>query len=317
MNGFVSLPSGIAECRRIASPAGRSLALYRLKGPRNGPALLFGHANGFAAGSYATILTGLAKSCDVYAFDAAGHGGSDSAVENIDAFCAVDAIMDDVEAIVRAAQDWSGTRQLRYAGHSLCGAAMIALALFRPERFAALDLAGLMLFEPPLYPPDAHPLRPFADEHQQRRVARTLARRGEFKDGPDELADYLGRREMFAAFPHDAIAEHARATLRQDGDTWRLACAPKIEAGYFLSLGRPLLSPALPNYRGPKIHFVAGDIDAAKANGDWVTGMMEYAHARVAGSALTVLPGRSHMMIFEDRARCLALLENFANTGEP
>jgi len=316
VNAFVSLPADIAECRRVTTPAGRKLALYRLHGPRKGPALLFGHANGFAAGSYATILKGLAQNCDVFAFDAAGHGGSDSTIENVEKFCAVDAIMDDVEAITRAAQSWSGAQRLHYAAHSLCGAAMIALALFRPERFAALDLAGLMLFEPPLYPPDDHPLRPFADDHQQRRVARTLARRSEFKGGPDELTDYLGRREMFADFPRDAIAEHARATLRAENDTWRLACAPKIEAGYFLSLGRPLLSPALGTYRGPKLHFVAGDIDAAKAKGDWVTGMMEFAHATVAGSALTVLPGRSHMMIFEDRARCLALLQNFANTGE-
>ncbi len=316
MNAFVSLPADIAECRRVATPAGRKLALYRLHGPRKGPVLLFGHANGFAAGCYATILKGLAQSCDVFAFDAAGHGGSDSTIGNVEAFCAVDSIMEDVEAITRAAQSWSGNTRLHYAAHSLCGAAMIALALFRPERFAALDLAGLMLFEPPLYPPDDHPLRPFADDHQQRRVARTLARRSEFKGGPEELTDYLGRREMFADFPRDAIAEHARATLRPDGNTWHLACAPQIEAGYFLSLGRPLLSPALPGYRGPKIHFVAGDIDAAKAKGDWVTGMMEYAQATVAGSALTVLPGRSHMMIFEDRARCLALLQNFANTGE-
>lgn len=315
MSDFVSLPADIAECRRIASPAGRRLVLYRLRGPRNGPALLFGHANGFAAGSYATILKGLARSCDVFAFDAAGHGGADGAIGDVGKFCAADAIMDDVEAIARAAREWSGIARLRYAAHSLCGAAMIALALFRPERFADLDLAGLMLFEPPLYPLDGHPLRPFADEHQQRRVARTLARRSEFKGGPGELAGYLAAREMFADFPRDAIAEHARATLRQDGDTWRLACAPQIEAGFFLSLGRPLLSPALPRYRGPKIHFVAGDIDAAKAKGDWVTGMMEYARASVAGSALTALPGRSHMMIFEDRARCLALLENFANTS--
>ena len=316
MNDFVSLPADIAECRRIATPAGRSLALYRLHGARKGPTLLFGHANGFAAGSYATVLKGLAQSCDVFAFDAAGHGGSDSTIENVEAFCAVDSIMDDVEAIARTAQAWSGATRLHYAAHSLCGAAMIALALFRPERFAAIDLAGLMLFEPPLYPPDGHPLRPFADDHQKRRVARTLARRSEFKFGPDELTDYLAAREMFAAFPRDAIAEHARATLRPDGDTWRLACVPRIEAGYFLSLGRPLLSPALPGYRGPRIHFVAGDIDAARAKGDWVTGMMEYAQTTVPGAALTVLQGRSHMMIFEDRARCLALLQNFANTGE-
>ena len=313
MTGFVSLPPDLAGHRRIDTPAGRKLALYRLKGPRKGPTLLFGHANGFAAGSYATILTGLARSCDVFAFDAAGHGGSDSAAENLAAFCAPESIMDDVEAIARAAQVWSGAEHLHYAAHSLCGAAMIALALFRPERFAALDLAGLMLFEPPLYPPDDHPLRPHADAHQERRVTRTLARRAEFAGGPDALTEYLGQREMFAAFPRDAIAEHARATLRPVDDTWRLACAPQIEAQYFLSFGRPLLSPKLGDYRGPPIHFVAGDIDAAKEKGDWVTGMMEYAQATVPGAALTVLPGRSHMMIFEDRARCLALLENSVN----
>ncbi len=312
MNAFVSLHAGIAECRRIATPAGRSLALYRLHGPRKGPALLFGHANGFAAGSYAAILSGLAQSCDVFAFDAAGHGGSDTAEAGLPAFCAADALAEDVEAVVRAAQEWSGQARLRYAAHSLCGAAMLHLATSRRARFEALDLAGLLLFEPPLFPPEGHALHDVANANQIKRLERTSARRAVFPGGPEAFAAYLGAREMFADFPADVLLDHARATLRPDGDTWRLACAPAMEAEMFRTFKKVPLFLRLAEYRSPPaLGFVAGDIALAKSVGNWVTGIMDDAAARTPGAMLAVLEGRSHMMVFEDLPRSLKILRDF------
>src|SRR3546814_11214739 len=51
--------------------------LYRLRrGRPGGPVLLWGHANGFAAGSYLPLLEELCEDFRVFAFDARGHGGS-------------------------------------------------------------------------------------------------------------------------------------------------------------------------------------------------------------------------------------------------
>lgn len=312
MSGFVSLPESLAECRPVASPAGRRIALYRLKGPRVGPALLWGHANGFAAGCYAKVLSALARTADVFAFDAAGHGGSDATEHDLPAFCTADALASDVEAVVRATRTWSGQARIRYGAHSLCGAAMLHLATAHRARFEALDLVGLMLFEPPLFPPEGHALRSAADESQIKRLARTSARRAEFPGGPDEFAAYLAQREMFADFPPDVLADHARATLRPAGATWRLACAPAMEAEFFRTFKRVPLFLRLAEYRAPPpIYFVAGDIARAKPRGDWVTGIMDDAAARTPGASLAVIEGRSHMMIFEDFYRSLKLLDYF------
>lgn len=312
MNDFVSLPADLAECRRVASPAGRRLALYRLRGPRRGNAILWGHANGFAAGSYARVLRALAAEADVFAFDAAGQGGSDSAETGLPEFCAADRLAEDVEAVVRAAQAWSGQARLRYAAHSLCGSAMLHLATAHRARFEALDLAGLLLFEPPLFPPEGHALRAAADENQIKRLARTEARRAVFPGGPAEFAAYLAQREMFADFPPETLADHAAATLRAEGATWRLACTPAMEAEFFRTFRKVPLFLRLAEYRSPpSVGFVAGDIARAKARGDWVSGIMDDAAARLPGASLAVMEGRSHMMIFEDFDKSLQLLRKF------
>lgn len=312
MSRFVSLPDRLAECRLVESPAGRRVALYRLRGRRQGPALLWGHANGFAAGCYAKVLAALAAHADVFAFDAAGHGGSDTAGTDLPAFCAADALAEDVEAVVRATQEWSGQARLRYAAHSLCGAAMLHLATSRRARFEALGLAGLLLFEPPLFPPEGHALHDVANANQIKRLERTSARRATFAGGPEEFATYLGAREMFADFPADVLLDHARATLRPDGDTWRLACAPAMEAEMFRTFKKVPLFLRLAEYRSPPaLGFVAGDIALAKSVGNWVTGIMDDAAARTPGATLAVLDGRSHMMVFEDSARSLKLLRDF------
>src|SRR5260370_39984514 len=60
----------------VATPDGAVLPVYAFGGPAHAPGLLFGHANGLAAGSYAPWLRELARALRIFAFDARGHGGS-------------------------------------------------------------------------------------------------------------------------------------------------------------------------------------------------------------------------------------------------
>ena len=69
---FSSFPSA-DEQFTVATADGARLPVYGLRGPKGAPALLFGHANGLAAGSYAPWLARLARSAQVFAFDARGH----------------------------------------------------------------------------------------------------------------------------------------------------------------------------------------------------------------------------------------------------
>ncbi len=321
MTGFVSLPGAFAESRSVAGHGGRPIRLYRWRSPdtRPRPALLWGHANGFAAGSYRTLFAALGRDLDIYAFDAAGQGGSaqPGAGEDLEAFCDPDALATDVEAIAREAGAWAG-RPLVYGAHSMCGAAMLRLALFHPARFAALGLKGMMLFEPPFFPPAGHRLHDAGLARYKKRVTRATARRDEFPGGPDELAAYITGREIFARFRSDQIAAHASATLRPDGGTWRLACAPAVETAIFRALGgRPVNFPALDRFpEAMPLHFVAGDIAIGLAQGVTVTAMMPDAAAKVPHAKLTELAGASHMMVFEEEATCVGLLKSFAAACE-
>jgi len=321
MTGFVSLPAELAESRIVPGHGGRPIRIYRWRtqgaGPR--PALLWGHANGFAAGSYRTLFASLAADLDVFAFDAAGQGGSAQPAEGADlsAFCDPDALADDVDAVAQEARAWAG-RPVVYGAHSMCGAAMLRLTLFHPARFAALGLKGMILCEPPFFPPPGHDLHDAGLARHRKRVTRASARRDEFPGGPDELAAYLTGREIFARFRPDQVAAHAAATLRPDGGTWRLACAPATETAVFRALGgQPVNFPALHRFpAGVPLHFVAGDIAAGLAQGVTVTAMMPDAAARVPHAKLTELAGASHMMVFEAEAECARLVKSFASECE-
>lgn len=321
MNGFVSLPADLAECRLVPGHGGRPIRLYRWRaqgaGPR--PAMLWGHANGFAAGSYRTLFASLAADLDVFAFDSAGQGGSaqPAAGEDLSMFCDPDALADDVESVAREARVWAG-RPLVYGAHSMCGAAMLRLTLFHPSRFASLGLKGLILFEPPFFPPPGHELHEAGLARYRKRVTRANARRDEFPGGPAELAAYITGREIFARFRADQVDAHAAATLRPDGATWRLACAPATETAVFRALGgQPVNFPALHRFPADTpLHFVAGDIATGRAQQVTVTAMMPDAAAKVPHARLTELVGASHMMVFEVEAECVRLLKSFASECE-
>lgn len=320
MTDFVSIPAALAESRSVPGHGGRAIRLYRWRGGRaGGPALLWGHANGFAAGSYRTLFARLADTLDIFAFDAAGQGGSAQPAPDADlaAFCDPDALADDVEAVARAAGEWAG-RPVVYGAHSMCGAAMLRLALFHPARFARLGLRGLVLFEPPFFPPEGHRLHEAGLARHRKRTSRAKGRRDEFPGGPDELAAYLTGREIFAGFGAAQIAAHAAATLRPEGGSWRLACAPAVETAIFHALGgRPVNFPAMDRFpKDMPLHFVAGDVAIGLAKGETVTAMIPDAAAMVPHARLTELPGASHMMVFEAEAACADILKSFAAEPE-
>src|SRR5690349_4907763 len=78
---FRSVPESVAASFLVPMPDGVTVPVYEFHGSdpiadRGKPALLFGHANGFAAGSYRQFFRQLSAFARVFAFDARGHGGS-------------------------------------------------------------------------------------------------------------------------------------------------------------------------------------------------------------------------------------------------
>src|SRR5579883_1002992 len=123
---FVSL--GCAELIEVVAADGAILPVYALGGPAGAPALLFGHANGLAAGSYEPWLRELAAAARVFAFDARGHGGSRWPEGPLDQVFHVDRFADDLALVAAAVAARRGGVPLHYAGHSLNAAAALRLA---------------------------------------------------------------------------------------------------------------------------------------------------------------------------------------------
>jgi len=292
---------GSDEAFAVATPDGAVLPVYALGGPADAPGLLFGHANGLAAGSYAPWLRELAGALRVFAFDARGHGGSRWPTGALGAVFAVDRFADDLALVAAAIAARLGGAALNYAGHSLNAAAALLLA----TRPAPLPWSGTLLFEPPVFPPPGSPHYAEACEKQAPLIARSAARRSVWPS-PDALGEALRARGMFARFRPDLLAAHCRATLRPLAEGgFTLCCPPEVESAIFRIHRAADTWQRLPAVRAA-LHLVAGD--PALPDRGWVSACMPDMAAQLPRARLTVLGGTGHMMIFEQPDRCRDLL---------
>ncbi len=309
MTGFRSLGDEIAASAIVAGDGGVGLVLYRLRrGARAGPVRLVGHCNGFAAGAYVDILEALAADGeDVFAFDQRGHGGADAPDPRDETACAPDRFACDLAAIVEAVAALRPGAPIRYAGHSLSAVAALHLAAAFPARLAALPLASLLLFEPPVFPPPGIEFHAECRDKNRALIARTRLRRALWPSR-EAYAAALAGRGAFAAFAPGQLARLAAATLRPEGDGFALACVPATEAAVFASFGTAATFALLDRVAAaPPIHLVSGDPGVGPGR-DWATAAMPALARALPQARLTTLAGRGHLMLFEAPDECLSLL---------
>jgi pimeloyl-ACP methyl ester carboxylesterase len=297
---FPSLPDA-DEVFTAAMPDGTVLPVYGMGGPRDAPVLLFGHANGLAAGSYGPWLRLLAARARVFAFDARGHGGSAWPEGPVEEVFAVDRMAADLVHLTRAVADRSGAEGIAYVGHSL--GAVMAVRLAATGR--APPWRALVAFEPPVFPPPDARCYAEATEKQTRLVAGTAKRRADWPS-PAALGERLRGRGMFARFDEAMLEAHCRAILRplrQGG--FGLCCPPAVEAFIFRSHWEADTWSRLPAIRRP-IELVGAD--AAMPDNDWVSAAMPEMAPIIPGARLTQVSGTGHLLISEAPERCAALV---------
>lgn len=295
---FRSIPHNKAEANEVLRPHGIRLKLYRMIGPvQEGPVLLFGHANGMAAGSYLRLLEELALKATVFTFDARGHGGSSAPENEFDRHYTMDAFADDLEAITESVRNEIGKAPLYYVAHSLNAVAGLRLGLLRKRSF----WEGVMLFEPPVFPPLSHPLHAEADKRTGDLVRLSKNRKARWP-GPQVLADALKGKFLFSLFEEGCLLDYARANLRPTGEgDYTLASPPEVEAAIFACHMDAANYEGLPDFPMP-VRFVSGDPGIGLA-GDWIAKLAPDLAARVPGSTLSVVDGTSHLLLFEATAR--------------
>ena len=297
---FLSLRDAV-DWFEVTVSDGARLPIYEAGGAQSAPALLVGHANGLAAGSYGPWLRDLARDFRVFAFDARGHGGSSWPEGPLETVFSVDRLAEDLAAIAAELRGRLGRVPLHFAGHSLAAAAAVRLA----ASGAPLPFDRVTLFEPPIFPPRQAPTYPEATE-QQERLIRGAARRQARWENPEALLAYLRTRGVFRSFVPEMLEAHCRAALKPDeAGGCVLCCPPAVESTIFAVHRDADTWQRLPKIQ-EQLHLVSGDPDASDR--DWVSGAMGGIAARIPGADLTVLPGTGHMMIFQQPDDCRQLL---------
>ncbi|MHA1569755.1 MAG: alpha/beta hydrolase [Alphaproteobacteria bacterium] len=304
---FTSIPEDEAEVLEVETAPGVTLLLYRLRASRpSGPVILFGHANGLAAGSYLPLLEILGAHARIFAFDARAHGGSSvPGGTPLDSY-GPDALTHDLAAIIAAVRAHIGEAPLYYAAHSKCAVEAIRLAGIH----GSVPWKAATLFEPPLLPPRDHPLRAVIDGRPLNPAMISRQRRARWH-GYDELARSLAGKPIFRDCRADMLEAHCRATLRpmragEDGGKgagdYVLCCPPEIEAQVYEAFACPSNFEAVAHFPGP-LNLVGMDPDEAPEE-IWLPAAVAAAATTKPDCRHTEMPGLSHMMLLEDPERC-------------
>jgi lipase len=321
---FRSIPPERAELIPVSGHRGLRLNLYRLRPPASkAPVVLFGHACGFAAGSYLPLFDRLGEAADVLAYDARGHGGSETPPPDGDTYSAESYALD-LTALGKAAAMIAAGRPLYFVGHSLNAAAMLRLGGCHPDLLRSIGFRALLLFEPPVFPSADRPEHAECKEKDTKLIARTRVRRDRF-GSPEDLVQLLTGRGLFRHLAPEFLRAHALATLRpaDDGDGVTLACPPAVESATFAAFGEDSSFRQLGAFPAKlPVHLIGGDPDSG-ADRNWTTIMapvlaerLSAAPGAAASKRFTQLPGRGHLMVQEDPATALRLIRELVQTPD-
>jgi pimeloyl-ACP methyl ester carboxylesterase len=203
-------------------------AIIRIRqhGNPKGPRLALSHGNGLAIDGYLPFWERLRERYELILFDFRNHGQNplhSFTHHNWPQF------IRDLECIFEGVQHNLGAKRTAGVFHSLSAVAAVMQTHRMGKRWDPL-----VLFDPPFYPPDGHPIRDLQRGNEDDIAARAERRTPSYND-PMELAGQFQRR--FPQWQSEAYELMARATLRHDSSTrrWVLACPREYEAHVFRS----------------------------------------------------------------------------------
>lgn len=204
--------------QRVPSTDGVDLAVYDYGG--DGPTLLVGHATGFHGRVYDPMLDHL-DGCRRISVDLRGHGDA-AAPDGLD--YRWEGCADDLLAVVNALElDADGP--LFGFGHSMGAAALLMAEPRQPGLFA-----GLVCYEPVIYPPGVTD----DDARLDVWVHRTKHRRRRFASHEAAVANFAAKLP-YSLFHPEALESYVRHGFTPTaGGTVEIRCRPEVEAQLYL-----------------------------------------------------------------------------------
>jgi len=269
----------------------------RRHGNPAGPRLALSHGNGLAIDGYLPFWAPLLDRYDVVVFDFRNHGRNPTHRldhHNWPAF------VGDLERIHGLIQEHFGAKRMAGAFHSLSAVSATMHTLKLGARWNPL-----VLFDPPFYPRDGHPLR----EPQvtgENLIATRAERRTPAYNDPGELARQF--KKYFPRWQPEAYELMARATLRHDAATgqWVLACPRDYEAHVFRSNRDTSTWHGLGRMPVP-VKLIGADPDGDSG----APARIGKAIAAEAGVPYEAIADTSHFLQIERPAECIRAMEAF------
>jgi pimeloyl-ACP methyl ester carboxylesterase len=262
--------------------------------------ILVSHGNGFAANAYFPFWRYLLDRFEVVLFDLRNYGENPlHGLENHD----FPHIIGDLAPIRDAIAKNLGEKPGFGAFHSLSGRSNMKYAV---DHGCLWD--GMVLFDPPMAPPDAHPLNEIAMQ-DARFLARTgSARREHFAD-PSLLAKLFSRSPGLPNWVEGAYDLAARSVMRRDeaADDWVLCCPAALESVIYLGTQDYGVWPSRDAFDCP-VKWVCADPTLEDAGCPALCGRALHEEM---GHDYEFVPGTHHFLQMEQPEICARIVTDF------
>lgn len=198
-------------------------------GPEAPPDIVFLHATGFNARTYASMLAPLGERFPLWALDARGHGHTTLAPK-IFGYTSWRRHRDDVIAVLEK----NAAHPVTLAGHSMGAIVSLLVAARRPDLVAGLALIEPVIMPAALYALFELPLSPLIQRRLFPLARAALRRRAHFASREEALEGFIGRG-VFKTFPPEAVEDYVADGLIEDEKRggFKLACTPLFEAATY------------------------------------------------------------------------------------
>jgi pimeloyl-ACP methyl ester carboxylesterase len=270
----------------------------RQHGTPGRPRLALSHGNGLAIEGYYPFWKLLRDRYELILFDFRNHG--QNPLHRFDQHNWPRFVLD-LERIFATIQEKFGTMRTVGVFHSLA-----AVTATRQTQQAGPRWDPLVLFDPPFYPPDDHPLRLQQLTNEDDIAARAERRKPGFDDPNELVASFIRKQPRWLPEAYELMTH---ATLRRDSATnqWVLACPREFEAHVFRSGRDPRIWTGLA--RMPvAVKLICAD---PRLEDTGPTAMLGRAAAADSGVAYEAISGTTHFLQIEKPHECVAAMESF------
>lgn len=277
-------------------------AVIRLRahGNPDGTRIVISHGNGFAANAYFPFWRLFLERFEVVALDLRNYG--QNPLHNAESH-GYPRIIADLPLIRDAIAAKMGEKTTVGAFHSLSARSNLKYAL---DHEALWD--AMVLFDPPLSPPEGHALYNVTTEEARALTRATAGRRQHFAD-PSDLAGLFARSPILPRWVEGAYDLAARSVLRPDkaaGD-WVLCCPPNYESKIYQGSLEYGVWPSAQGFDRP-LKLVCADPGLEGAGCPALCGRALHDEM---GFDYEFVPGTGHFLQMEQPETCARIVMDF------